>query len=103
MMTDEIPTFEGRPVEGTAVRMSGAAPLDDLVDVVLGVDDVVQMLSMFRVVGVRHEVEQKTGKLVRVHILRPTEMALSPIDPANPKDDGIIRSLPAAWSNGAGQ
>lgn len=100
-MTDLIPTFEGRPVEGMAVRMSGAAPLDDLTDVVLGVDDVVQMLSMFRVVGVHHEVESKTGKLIRVHIIRPTEMALAPIDPANPKDDGIVRALPASFSNGA--
>lgn len=97
MSPEPIPSFEGRPVDGTVVKMSGAAPLDDLNDVVLGVDDMVQMLSMFRCVAVHHKVEEKTGKLIRVHVLRPAEMALQPLDPNNPADDGIIRALPSQF------
>ena len=43
---------------------------------------------------VRHEVEEKTGKLIRVHVLRPVELQLAPLDPEDPKDSGIIRALP---------
>lgn len=89
-----IPAFEGHPVESTRVQMSGSAPLDELNDEVIGVDDVVQMIAQFRCVGVRHEVDSKTGNMVRVQVLRPVEMALSPIDPTNPNDVGIARALP---------
>jgi len=91
---NEIPDFEGHPVEATVMKMSGAAPLDDLNDTVIGVDDVVQMISQFRCIGVFHKVEEKTGALVRVQVLRPVEFALCPLDPSNPDDDGIIRAMP---------
>lgn len=91
---NEIPSFEGHPVEGTSVKVKGTAPLEDLQDVVLGVDDVVQMISQYRCVGVWHDVDEKTGRLIRVHALKPIEMALMPIDPSDPDDDGIIRALP---------
>lgn len=96
-----IPAFEGHPVEGTVVKVKGTAPLDDLTDVVLGVDDVVQMVSQYRCVGVYHDVDEKTGALVRVHMIRPIEMALLPVDPHDPEDDGIIRALPPAVKGGA--
>ena len=91
-----IPQFEGHPVEGTVVKMSGAAPLDDLSGEVIGVDDVVQMISQFRCVAVHHKVDEKTGNLVRVQVLRPIEFVLNPIDPSDPNDNGILRALPAA-------
>lgn len=91
---NHIPQFEGHPVDNAIVRVRGTAPLDDLIDVVLGVDDVVQMISQYRCVGVYHDVEEKTGLLTRVHMLKPVEMALLPIDPSDPSDDGIIRALP---------
>lgn len=93
-MTTRIPSFEGHPVDATAVKVKGTAPLDDLIDVVLGVDDVVQMISQYRCVGVWHDVDEKSGLLIRVHALKPVEMALLPIDPTDPNDDGIIRALP---------
>jgi hypothetical protein len=93
-MTDRIPAFEGHPVDGTAVKMSGAAPLDDLDGEVISVDDVVQMISQFRCVGVHHQVDKNTGKLIRVQVLRPVLMALVPIDPNDPNDTGIRRSMP---------
>lgn len=95
-MNYDPPNFEGRPVDHTVVKMSGAAPLDDLCDIALSIDDCVQMISMFRVVGVHHKVDEKTGKLVRVQTLRPVEMALHPLDESDPNDDGIIRALPQA-------
>lgn len=91
---ETIPAFEGHPVEGTVVKMSGAAPLDDLDGQVIGVDDVVQMISQFRCVGIHHKVDEATGNLVRVQVLRPIEMALAPIDPSDPNDTGIVRALP---------
>lgn len=95
-MNTLIPNFEGRPVDATAIKVSGASPLDDLEDQVLSIDDCVQMISMFKVVGVHHVVDKSTGKLVRVQTLRPIEMSLHPLDPDNPNDDGIIRALPPA-------
>lgn len=95
-MNTFIPDFEGRPVDATAIKVSGASPLDDLEDQVLSIDDCVQMISMFKVVGVHHDVDPKTGKLIRVQTLRPIEMNLHPLDPDNPDDDGIIRALPPA-------
>ncbi len=100
---NDIPAFEGHPVEATIMKMSGAAPLDDLDDTVIGVDDVVQMISQFRCIGIHHKVDEKTGALVRVQVLRPVEMALMPIDPSNPDDDGIIRAMPRAIEGRAEQ
>lgn len=91
---ETIPAFEGHPVEGTIVKVTGSAPLDDLDGQVIGVDDVVQMISQFRCVGVHHRVDEKTGNLIRVQVLRPIEMALAPIDPNDPDDTGIVRALP---------
>lgn len=94
MVDGTIPHFEGRPVDGTIVKMSGTVPLDEALDeVVLGMDDAVQLVSMFRVVKVGHEVDSK-GRLIRVQTLKPVEAALQPIDSTNPADDGIVRALP---------
>lgn len=93
-MVESIPAFEGHPVEGTIIKMSGAAPLDELDGTVIGVDDVVQMISQFRCIAVHHKVDEKTGNLMRVQVLRPVQFALCPIDPDDPSDDGIIRALP---------
>ena len=89
-----IPAFEGRPVDATLVKMSGSVPMDDLNDLVLSVDDAVQMTSLFRVVAVHHQMDAKTGNLTRVQVLKPVEAAIQPIDPSDPKDDGIIRAIP---------
>jgi hypothetical protein len=93
-MHKPIPAFEGHPVDATVVKVSGTAPMDDLIDVVLGVDDVVQMITQYRCVGVAHAVDDKSGLLTRVHFIKPIEMTLAPIDPSDPSDDGIIRALP---------
>jgi hypothetical protein len=93
-MNTHIPMFEGRPVDATAIKVTGASPLDDLEEQVLSIDDCVQMISMFKCVGVHHQVDKATGKLIRIQTLRPIEMALQPLDPEDPTDDGIIRATP---------
>jgi hypothetical protein len=91
---EPIPDFEGHPVDGTTLKISGSVDKDDLTDVVVSVDDVVQMLSQYKVVGIYHRVDPRTGRIIREQILKPVEVALMPIDPSDPNDDGIIRALP---------
>lgn len=88
-----LPAFEGRPVNGVQIKVSGAAPLDDIQGTPLGIDDRVQLLSIYTVVGVHHAVDPKTGDLVRVQTLKPVEMHLMPFDENDPNDDGIIRAI----------
>lgn len=91
-MTEYIPHFEGHPVARTAVRVTGKLITDDLEGVVLRHDDIVQVMTQYRVVNVHHDTDEKTGEMVRVQIIRPIEMVLAPIDPSDPDDIGIIRS-----------
>lgn len=93
-MHQPIPAFEGHPVDAAIVKITGTAPADDLADVILGVDDAFQMLTMYRCVGVSHAVDEKTGLLTRIHHVKPIEMTLAPIDPSDASDEGIIRALP---------
>lgn len=88
-MGEPIPQFEGHPVEGAMIKMSGAMLAEGMEDIVVGVDDIVQVACQFKCVGIRHEVENSTGKLVRIQILRPIEAALLPFGNA---DQGILRS-----------
>lgn len=88
-----LPAFEGRPVNGVQIKVSGSAPLDEIQGVALGIDDRVQLLSIYTVTGVHHAVDPKTGDLVRVQTLKPVEMHLFPFDDQDPNDDGIIRAL----------
>lgn len=93
-LPEPIPAFEGRPVDGIIIKVGGSAPLDDLGETVLGIDDRVQLLSIYTVTGVRHVVDSKTGNLVREQTLKPVEMHLMPFDENDPTDDGVIRALP---------
>ena len=88
-----IPAFEGRVVDGVRVKISGSAPVDDL-DEVLSVDDRVLMLAEYRVVGVRHIVDEQTGNLIREHVIKPIRMDLHPWDASDPQDRGIVRAIP---------
>jgi hypothetical protein len=93
-MSEPVPAFEGRPVDGVSVRVSGAAPLDDLNQSVLSIDDRVQLVATYTVTGVHHTVDRATGNLLRVQTIKPVEMHLLPFDETDPADDGIIRALP---------
>jgi hypothetical protein len=64
-----IPDFEGKEVEFTAAKIVsvGALEVDDMV---WRIDDYVRMVVECRVLKVGHDVNEKTGKLVRVHTLK---------------------------------
>ena len=93
-MNEPIPAFEGRPVEGITVKVSGSAPLEDLNDTVLSIDDRVQLVAVYTVTGVHHQVDKSTGNLIRVQTIKPAEMHLLPFNENDPSDDGVIRALP---------
>lgn len=86
---DPIPQFEGHPVDGAMMKMSGAMLAEGMEDVVVGIDDIVQVVAQFKCVSVVHDVERTTGKLVRVQVLRPVEANLQPFGEG---DQGILRS-----------
>lgn len=94
MGNEPIPAFEGRPVEAVTVKVSGSAPLEDLSDIVLSIDDRVQLVAVYTVTGVHHQVDKQTGNLVRVQTIKPAEMHLLPFDEKDPNDDGVIRAMP---------
>jgi hypothetical protein len=98
-MNEPIPDFEGHPVDATTLKISGTVDGNDLSDVVVSVDDVVQMLSQYKVVGINHRVDPKTGQIVREQTLKIVEVALAPINPSDPNDDGIMRALPRPRSS----
>ena len=87
-----FPMFEGRHVDAAHLRIAGTTPLDEMGDVVVSVDDRVRLTAEYKVVGVRHYVDPRTGDLIREQILKPLFVELAPWDPSDPKDDGVIRS-----------
>jgi len=86
-----IPAFEGHPVDGVRVKMTGKVPLDNLDGEVIGVDDVVHTVTVYRCIGVHYVVDSSSGLLVREQVLSPVEMMLVPFDIDDPDDDGIKR------------
>lgn len=92
-MNQEIPRYEGHPVQGTAIKMSGAIPMDDLEGAIIGIDDIVQLVAQFKCVAVQHNAD-KDGNLIRVHVLRPMIMVPHSFDEEDPAGDFIMRALP---------
>ncbi|MEO6158662.1 MAG: hypothetical protein ABIQ39_13660 [Ilumatobacteraceae bacterium] len=64
-----IPDFEGKEVEFTAAKITSVAGLE-IDDAVWRVDDYIRMVVECRVVAVHHAVNEKTGKLGRVHTIK---------------------------------
>lgn len=64
-----LPTFEGKEVEYTAAKITSVAGLE-IDDAVWPVDHFVRMVVECRVIGIDHKVNEKTGKLGRVHMLK---------------------------------
>jgi hypothetical protein len=68
-------------------------PTDDLPeDLVVSVDDRVRLVGEYKVVGVRHFVDPRTGDLVREQVLKPIFVNTLPWDESDPTDDGVIRA-----------
>jgi hypothetical protein len=86
-----FPAFEGKPVDAVRVQASANRSAFDGVDTVMSVDDRVLVMAHYVCVGVSHEVDDKSGNLVRVQTLKPVEMHLHPWDVNDPTDDGVLR------------
>lgn len=92
--TAPIPAFEGRVVDQVAIRIAGSMPTDGLPEnLIVSVDDRVRLVGEYKVVGVRHYVDPRTGDLVREQMLKPILVDTIPWDASDPKDDGVIRVL----------
>lgn len=74
-----IPHFEGKEVEFTAAKITSVAGLE-IDDEVWKVDQYVRMVVECRVVAVDHKVNEKTGKLGRVHLLKAIDSKVVPWD-----------------------
>jgi hypothetical protein len=90
--TPPIPRFEGRTVDAASIRIVGTMPTDELPPITVSVDDTVRLVGEYRVVGVRHYVDPKTGDLIREQVLKPLVLDTMPWDTSDPSDDGIIRA-----------
>jgi hypothetical protein len=77
-----IPEFEGETVELTAAKVTSASALE-IDDQAWRMDNYVELVVTCRVVGVDHKVNDKTGKLTRVHTLKVVEppVVLKSYDP----------------------
>lgn len=88
-----IPQFEGTPVHAAHMKISGQAAIEATEDIVISVDDRVRLVGEYRVIGVRHSVNDK-GEVVREQILKPVLIQLCPWDPSDPTDNGIVKARP---------
>lgn len=86
------PAFEGQPVEGVRIKVAGLSSVALPDDVLLSTDDRIRMVGEFRVVAVRHFIDDKTGQLVREQVVRPILLEPCPFDPSDPTDDGVVRA-----------
>lgn len=87
-----IPKFEGAEVSSVSIKISGRSEVVGAEDVVISTDDRVRLVGEYRVVGVRHFVDEKTGEITREQVLKPLSIQLCPWDPSDPTDDGIVRA-----------
>lgn len=81
-----LPMFEGKHVDGSALKITSSAFLE-LGETVLGVDDIVQIVVEARVNDVAFKVHEPTGRLFRIHTAKALNARLQPYNPAY--DEGI--------------
>lgn len=82
-----IPFFEGKPVDASALRITGSNVLD-LHDATLGMDDIVQLVVEAQVNDVSFKVHEPTGRLVRFHAAKVINAYVKPY---SVEDDGVVR------------
>lgn len=83
------PLFEGREVQALKIKFSGAMNVD--FEEVISVDDVIRVVSEYRVVGVRHYVDSSTGSLVREQVLKPID-GTADLAPWAPGREAVLRA-----------
>lgn len=85
----EVPTFEGHPVAQTRMVVRGMNLLE-CDDRVLQVDDIVHMTVEARVTGVSFNVDEANGKLLRVQRVKAIDVYITPWNPDDPDDHGVL-------------
>lgn len=85
-----IPEFEGKPVAGTRLKITSATNLE-CEDRVLHVDDIVRVEVDARVTSIGHDVNEKTGELVRYQTAKALDVQIVPFNPNDPDDNGVFR------------
>lgn len=69
-----LPDFEGNKVSGSAIKLSACdLKLDNYV---FGSDDILKLVIEVRVRNVSHNVDEKTGKLIRQHVAKAEHAAV---------------------------
>lgn len=81
--------FEGKPVEGTRIKINSATQGLEI-DTVLRMDDIIRVVVEARVSRIDHRVNERTGSLVRHQEARVISAELIPWDAANPDDHGVL-------------
>lgn len=82
-----FPTFEGKDVHASALKIANSAVLE-LTDVVLAMDDIIQIVVEARVNGIDHRVHEASGSLVRVHTAKALNARLVPFN--EDYDNGVV-------------
>lgn len=72
-----IPNFEGQEVAFTKGKITSAANLE-IDDSVFRLDDIVQVLVETRVTGIDHKVNERSGKMERIHTFKAIEAIVLP-------------------------
>lgn len=75
----QIPLFEGKEVSATAAKVTSVSTLE-IDDRVWRVDDFVKMEIEARVISVDHKVNERSGKLIRVHVIKAVDCKVVPWD-----------------------
>ena len=91
-----FPAFEGLAVRETTVKLNGEGKVESLAGLVVSIDDRVRLVGEFKVIGVNHKVDNKTGEVIREMVFKASNLELAPWDPADPTDDGVLRARPTA-------
>lgn len=94
VLPSHFPAFEGIPVRETTVKLNGEGKVESLAGLVVSIDDRVRLVGEFKVVGVNHKVDNKTGEVIREMVFKASNLELAPWDPADPTDDGVLRARP---------
>lgn len=85
-----IPMFEGMPVSTTKLMISSTSGLD-IDNAAFRADDIIRITVEARVAKIHHNVNEKTGELERVHVVKPLSVETVPWDPDDPSDIGVLR------------
>jgi hypothetical protein len=81
-----LPSFEGKPVSTTKIRIVSPVGLD-IDNEVLRMDDIVRMVVEGRVTKVEHVVNDKSGEIERIQTIKVIEVGF---EPWGASDRGIL-------------